>query len=234
MRLIIEARLEGSETGTPGSEARVVAVIERQDHSVADLGLTLAEGRALLAKVQAGLVVHQTAEWTANQAACASCGAMLAHKDRRTIIMRTVFGKIALPSPRWLACRCDSKHGEPRRSRSPMATALPRRATPELEYLQAKWAAHLSYRQAVELLCEVLPLEEALSLGGIRRGLIDAGRAIDAEIERTLPQPAWDPRQRSTARYANRPALAASAWILRGCISAAARGAARPHATGPI
>ena len=159
---------------------------------------------------------------------------MLAHKDRRTIIMRTVFGKVALPSLRWLACRCDSKHGEPRRSRSPMTTALPRRATPELEYLQAKWAAHLPYRQAVELLCEVLPLEEALSLGGIRRGLIDAGRAIDAEIERTLPQPAWDPRQRSTARYANRPALAASAWILRGCISVAARVAARPHATGPI
>ena len=56
MRLIIEARLEGSETGTPGSEARVVAVIERQDHSVADLGLTLVEGRALLAKVQAGCI----------------------------------------------------------------------------------------------------------------------------------------------------------------------------------
>ena len=99
MRLIIEARLEGSETGTPGPEARVVAVIERQDHSVADLGLTLAEGRALFAKVQAGLVVHQTADWTVTQAACGSCGAMLAHKDSRTIIMRTVFGKVARPSP---------------------------------------------------------------------------------------------------------------------------------------
>ncbi len=56
MRLIIEARLEGSETGTFASETRVVAVIDRQDHSVADLGLTLAEGRALLTEVQAGLV----------------------------------------------------------------------------------------------------------------------------------------------------------------------------------
>ncbi len=49
-----------------------------------------------------------------------------------------------------------------------MTTALPRRATPELEYLQ------------------VLPLDKALSLGSIRRGTIDAGRAIDAEIERDI------------------------------------------------
>ena len=111
-------------------------MIERQDHSVADLGLTLVEGRALLAKFQAGLVVHQAADWTANQAACTSCGAMVARKDSRTIIMRTVFGMVALPSPQWLGCRCDSKHGEPRRSRSPMATALPRRPTPELDALR--------------------------------------------------------------------------------------------------
>ena len=79
------------------------------------------------------MVVRQTADRTANQAACASRGAMLAHRDSRTIFMRTVFGKVLLPSLRWLACRCDFKHGEPRRSCSPMTTALPRRGTPELE-----------------------------------------------------------------------------------------------------
>ncbi len=42
MRLIVEARLEGAETGTPEAETRVVAVIDREDHSVSDLGLTLA------------------------------------------------------------------------------------------------------------------------------------------------------------------------------------------------
>jgi hypothetical protein len=49
MRLIIEARLEGAQTGATAAEATIVDVVERQDHSVADLGLTLAEGRALLA-----------------------------------------------------------------------------------------------------------------------------------------------------------------------------------------
>jgi hypothetical protein len=52
MRLIIEARLEGAQTGATAAEATIVDVVERQDRSVADLGLTLAEGRALPAKVQ--------------------------------------------------------------------------------------------------------------------------------------------------------------------------------------
>ena len=51
MRLIIEARLEGEQTGATAARATIVDVVERQDRSVADLGLTLAEGRALLAKV---------------------------------------------------------------------------------------------------------------------------------------------------------------------------------------
>jgi hypothetical protein len=61
MRLIIEARLEGGETSE--TEATTVAVVERKDRSVADLGLTLAEGCALLAEVQSLLVSEQTAGW---------------------------------------------------------------------------------------------------------------------------------------------------------------------------
>ncbi|WP_323123667.1 hypothetical protein [Burkholderia alba] len=54
MRWIIEARLADSDTVTAGE--RVLAVIERPDCSLAQLGLSLAEGRSLLARVQAGLV----------------------------------------------------------------------------------------------------------------------------------------------------------------------------------
>ena len=67
MRLIIEARLEGAQTRSNAAVATVVAVVERQDRSVADLGLTLAEGRALLAEVQSVLVRQQTAGWIAGE-----------------------------------------------------------------------------------------------------------------------------------------------------------------------
>jgi hypothetical protein len=105
MRLIIEARLEGAQTGATAAEATIVDVVERQDRSVADLGLTLAEGRALLAKVQTILVSQQTAGWMASQVACCRCGSVLAHKDSRSIVMRNVFGKVEVPSPRLWACR---------------------------------------------------------------------------------------------------------------------------------
>jgi hypothetical protein len=150
MRLIIEARLEGEQTSAMAVDATIVAVMERRDRSVAGLGLTLAEGRALLAEVQSTLVLKQTAGWMASEAACRRCGSVLAHKDRRSIVMRTVFGKVVVPSPRLWECRCLGKPCEPRRSLSPLCKAVPKRVTPELEYLQAKWAAHLPYRQATD------------------------------------------------------------------------------------
>lgn len=68
MRLIIEARLEidqGSST-TTAEAATIVVVVEHQDRSVAGLGLTHAEGRALLAEAQSVLVSHQAAGSTAD------------------------------------------------------------------------------------------------------------------------------------------------------------------------
>ena len=73
----------------------------------------------------------------------------------RSIVMRTVFGQVEVPSPRLLTCRCGAKKGEPRRFVSPLCKAVSQRVTPELEYLQAKWAAHLPYRQATELGCQI-------------------------------------------------------------------------------
>src|ERR1700676_2581929 len=110
MRLIIEARLEGGETSE--TEATIVAVVERKDRSVADLGLTLAEGRALLAEVQSLLVSEQTTGWMESQLACHRCGSLWAHKDARSIVLRTVFGKVDVPSPRLWAGSCAAKQGQ--------------------------------------------------------------------------------------------------------------------------
>lgn len=75
MRLIIEARLEGDHESSAATKATaVVAVVERQDRSVADLGLTLSEGRALLAEIQSVLVSHQAAGLMADRLACGCCG----------------------------------------------------------------------------------------------------------------------------------------------------------------
>jgi hypothetical protein len=86
------------------AKATIVAVLKRKDRSVADLGLTLAEGRALLAELQSMRVPQQAASWMRRPLACHRCGAALAHKDSRSIMIRTVFGKVEVPSPRLSAC----------------------------------------------------------------------------------------------------------------------------------
>ena len=144
MKLIIEARFEDSD-GDSGPPI-VVGEIERHDGNLADLGLTLAQGRDLLAQVQSRLVSQQAQRWLEQHSRCRRCGQALAHKDTRSIVVRTVFGKMAVPSPRWWVCRCGTQ--DRRESFSPMSKVLTRRTTLELECLQAKWAAHLPYRQA--------------------------------------------------------------------------------------
>ncbi|CAE6843540.1 ISKra4 family transposase ISBte1 [Paraburkholderia nemoris] len=225
MRLIIEARLEGGKTSE--TEATTVAVVERKDRSVADLGLTLAEGRALLAEVQSLLVSEQTAGWMESQLACHRCGSMLAHKDARSIALRTVFGKVKVPSPRLWTCSCAAKPGQPRRSVSPLCKAVRQRVTPELEYLQARWAAHLPYRQATELLREVLPLDKGISFGSTRRRILTVGSALDAQIERDI---ASGPKVESTVQVRESTTVGCvsvdSAW-LRFSSSPRSRKAAR-------
>jgi hypothetical protein len=80
MRLIIEARLSDGDSDTVNDGDGVLAVVERRDCSLAQLGLTLAEGRSLLAKVQAELVSKQVDWWLSGQTHCRRCGAALSHK----------------------------------------------------------------------------------------------------------------------------------------------------------
>ena len=62
--------------------------------------MTLAEGRSLLAKVQTELISKQVQRWLAGQTHCENCGAALRHKDSRSTVLRTVYGKVTVKSPR--------------------------------------------------------------------------------------------------------------------------------------
>ena len=93
------------------------------------------------------------------------------------------------------------------------------RVTPELEYLQAKWAARLPYRQAAAMLKEVLPLDKGISSSGIRNQILDIGKQLDADIDRDiakLPQAVADVSVRESSHVA--AVSVDSAW-LRNCDS---------------
>ena len=217
MRLIIEARLADGDNDTVEEGDGVLAVIERPDCCLAELGLTFAEGRSLLAKVQAELISKQVQSWLSGQIHCRSCGAALNHKDSRSTVLRTVYGKVTVKSPRLWSCACQRTARTPQHVVHPLSKDLLRRVTPELEYLQAKWAAHLPYRQAAALLKEVLPLDKGISSSGIRNRILDIGKQLDADIERDiakLPQAVADAQVRESSHVA--AVSVDSAW-LRNC-----------------
>src|ERR1700674_33229 len=153
MRMVIEARfLDGVGEGSSIS----LGTIERGGTLDDAIGLSLAEGRALLASAQQCLVCTQCQVLSALQAQCAQCGKQLTVKGQHQRQMRTVFGCVQVSSPRLRRCAC---HGDlPGASFSRLVAALPTQMSPELEYLQVKWAAHLplprrrsSYRKCCQL-----------------------------------------------------------------------------------
>ena len=217
MRLIIEARLVDGDSDTVEEGDGVLVVVERPDCSLAELGLTLAEGRSLLAKVQAELISKQVQWWLSGQTRCQKCGAALSHKDSRSTVLRTAYGKVTVKSPRLWSCACQETAQTPQRVVHSLSKALIRRVTPELEYIEAKWAAHLPCRQATNMLKEVLPLDKGISSSGIRDRILDLGKQFDADIERDiaqLPQSVADKQVRECSHVA--AVSVDSAW-LRNC-----------------
>lgn len=84
MRLIIEARIDDG--GDVEDGAVTLAVVVRHDRSLSKLGLTLAEGRALLVEAQAALVSQQVDGWISGETNCRRCGAALSHRGSRTAL----------------------------------------------------------------------------------------------------------------------------------------------------
>ena len=214
MKLIIEARLESADPHLQREPLRL-ASIERPNDDLERLGLSLEEGREQMAAAQSAVVSNHVADWLTRRDYCRHCCTPFRRKDSRSIVVRTVFGKVSVESPRFWSCTCDRvRSAGPAYTMSPLAEALPRRTTPELEYLQAKWAAHLPYAAATAMLKEVLPLQDSISTTGAKNRIRVVGRDIDAQIERqiaALPEAHAEGEARESARVT--AVSVDSAWL---------------------
>jgi hypothetical protein len=119
-----------------------IAVVEKDCHRIEQIGLTLAEAKALLATLQQQVVERQAAEFLATRTHCQTCGAPLSTKGHHTLTFRTLFGTVALPSPRVRHCRC-TPHAQA--TFSPLVDLLPERTAPELLFMETKWASLMFY-----------------------------------------------------------------------------------------
>lgn len=155
-----------------------VGCLHRGDLTPASLGLHLAEGKELLAAIQKQLVQHQVEAFNKESKHCSLCGKSRGRKDTKQLVMRTIFGKLRLPSPRYYTCKCQP---QPTKSATPLAHRLPERTTPELKYLQSKWASLVSYGLTVDLLEEALPL--TVNTMTIRRHTQEVAERLEEDMD---------------------------------------------------
>jgi hypothetical protein len=145
------------EPGDGPSIVTEVATRARETLTNETLGLSLAEGKTILAGVQETLVAQQTAAYVAAQQTCPACGARRRRKGHHQLVIRSLFRTLQVDSPR--LSTCPGQPWDTPRSSSPLAERLPERTTPERRYLEAKRAALLPYDMTVDVLEEVLPLQ---------------------------------------------------------------------------
>lgn len=162
------------ETGVEGqSRSFDVIEISRPDGlgDIANLGLTLAEGKRLLAGVQQGVVATQADDQATLRPDCRSCGRRCHVKDWKLRRIATLFGEVRVPLPRFLCAGCG-------RTATGLSWPSRRRSTPELDQLQARLSALMPYRVAADLLVHVLPIDAGKSPETLRNHTLQVGAQL--------------------------------------------------------
>lgn len=161
------------------TEPRELAHLEREDLTPTSLGLSRAEGKVILKVLQEVIIERQMTAYLATPRLCPHCGAPRHSNGSHPIQISTVFGAIPVNSPRLHQCPCQP-HAI--KTCSPLAALLPERITPELLFLETKWAALVSYGVTAQFLHEVLPIDEALAPGTIREHVFTVAERLEQAL----------------------------------------------------
>jgi hypothetical protein len=156
-----------------------VATIERPsgDFRPEELGLSLAEGRAVCQKAQELVMTTQIARAAELIRRCIHCGRLQRIKDRRGRNISTVFGRHRVSCHRYLRCTC---RGARPGVVAPFRELHIRRNTPEVIYLRSEWGSQLPYRRAAKVLDRLLPQAgRSTCHATVRRHMLSVGRRLD-------------------------------------------------------
>jgi hypothetical protein len=156
-----------------------IPYLQRTELKPETLGLTLAEGKAILREIQRVVAKQQIADAVSAHRSCSACGQPRPTKGQHQLSLPTVFGKITVPSPRFLHCDCQPHETK---SFSLLAQMLPERTTPELLFLDTKWSSLMSYGLTAEFLQEVLPMDSPLHASTIREHVCHVAQRLENEL----------------------------------------------------
>jgi len=173
LRLEVIWESEGEE------QRRNVMAIERSQLAMETLGLNLGESKTLLDSVQDIVVAQQVAENLEERRRCSHCGERYANKCGGTKEVKTLFGRVKVANPRWNRCRCQPSGTKTFR---PTLSWLQGQTSPELLYLETKWASLIPFAKVADLMREVLPLDDGTNHETIRRHLHETAERMEKEL----------------------------------------------------
>lgn len=173
-RLVLQMMDDRGETIATETVADLVKVTKGAE----DLGLSLAEGKALLAQLQQAIVETQVELWLQENRDLD--GRRLRSKGSYPVTFHTLFGDVRLKSPRYCLPRIDGANGPA--TISPLRTLIPDHIAPERLYLETRWASLVPYAATAELLADVLPIACGANATTVRQHALRAARRIEGEL----------------------------------------------------
>ena len=156
-----------------------ITSLTRDELTPETLGLSLAEGKTILKHIQQLIIERQVGRFMASQTFCPGCGKRRASKGYCNLSLRTLFGKVSLESGRLHHCNCQSHATQ---TFSPLAELLIERTTPEMLYLETKWASLMSYDMTAQLLEDTLPMDAPLHASTIREHVCSVAQRLENEL----------------------------------------------------
>ncbi|GAA4419125.1 hypothetical protein GCM10023187_53150 [Nibrella viscosa] len=149
-----------SDEQEPVTEA--IFTLHRNELTLENLGLTLAESKEILSTVQQKLINTQIAHYAQNNTPVG-----LRRKGSYPMRLKTLFGDVMVDSPRFY------HPSEVTRAKtfSPLKDILSQHVTPERLYLETKWASLIPYQKTADLLKEVLPVDQKINATTIQHHL---------------------------------------------------------------
>ncbi|EWY36085.1 hypothetical protein N825_29960 [Skermanella stibiiresistens SB22] len=145
-------------------------VINRPDDlgDIADLGLTLAQGKQLTALVQQAIVTAQSRDHATRRPDCRTCTIPCQVKDYRPHQIATVFGQVVLRLPHFRCAGCGG-------TEAGVDWPSHCRSTPELDQLRAHLSSPMPYRIAAGPLEHLLPVDAGIHRETVRRRTLRVG-----------------------------------------------------------
>jgi hypothetical protein len=164
---LVKTGTEGEDPGTDLME------ISRPNGlgDIADLGLTLAEAKLLLASVQREIAAAQARAHVLRRPDCSRCDGVCRVKDYRHHAVATLFGQVTMKLPRFRCARCCG-------TETGISWPSHCRSTPALDRLRAHLSALMTYRVAADLLEQMFPVDAGTDPETLRRHTLAVGEAL--------------------------------------------------------